>query len=240
MQYSISTHCLIDKPLPEALETLAPYTKHTEIMSDGLHWLENGEILSSFDFKYSLHAPSRGVNISSVLEPIREAAVKVIVDTFAVAAEFDATTVVHPGFFSWEYDKEKAENNLKKSVTELQLEAKELGVKFVVENMGNWGYFFLKTPADIPLMNNAGFCLDVGHANEVKSLDKFLEIPFEHIHIHDNLGDKDSHLAVGKGNIDFAKVLEKIKENNVRHPVIETESLNDALLSIERLKGLGI
>lgn len=238
MEYSISTHCLISKPLCDALDNLAPHTKYVEIMSDGLHLLSGCESLSSYDFKYSIHSPSRGVNIASVLEPIRSASVEVVKTMFPIASEFNAPVIIHPGYFAWEYEKDTAEASLKKSIGEIKKSAEDYGVRFFIENMGNWGYFFLKTPDDFHLLENSEFCLDVGHANEVGVLDDFLKVPFGHIHLHDNFGKKDSHFAVGEGNIDFAKVMGKIKENKVEHPVIEVETFEGALLSLERLKEL--
>ncbi|MDO5843978.1 MAG: sugar phosphate isomerase/epimerase family protein [Methanocorpusculum sp.] len=237
MDYSISTHCLISKPLKDALDELEKHTKFVEVMSDGLHLLSDAKLLSEYDFKYSIHAPSRGVNIASVLEPIRRATVDVVKAMFPIASEFNAPVVIHPGYFAWENEQETAKNALKKSLAEISASANDYGVRFFIENMGNWGYFFLKTKEDIPLLNGAEFCLDVGHANEVGVLDEFLKVKFSHIHLHDNNGKKDSHWAVGEGNISFAQVMKKIKENRVEHPVIEVESLEGALLSLERLRG---
>ncbi|HJK50409.1 MAG TPA: sugar phosphate isomerase/epimerase, partial [Methanocorpusculum sp.] len=67
--YAISTHCLHAEPLAAALDKLAPHTDHVEIMSDGPHLLSDTKLLESYSFQYSIHAPSRGVNIASVLEP---------------------------------------------------------------------------------------------------------------------------------------------------------------------------
>ncbi|HII98867.1 MAG TPA: hypothetical protein HA272_06355 [Methanoregula sp.] len=48
------------------------------------------------------------------------------------------------------------------------------GVTFFAENMGNWPYFFLKTPDLLPLIGHTPFALDVGHANQNTCLDVFL------------------------------------------------------------------
>lgn len=51
-----------------------------------------------------------------------------------------------------------------------------------------------------------GVCLDIGHANcySVISLSEWMHIltPYiRHLHVHDNCGVQDSHLALGDGNI---------------------------------------
>ncbi|MDU9376660.1 endonuclease 4 [Methanocorpusculaceae archaeon Sp1] len=233
--YSISTHCLHAESLHSALDKLVPYTKNVEIMSDGPHLLTDTKLLESYSFKYSIHAPSRGVNIASVLEPIRRASVEVIADTFALAAEVDAPVVVHPGYFAWEYEYELAEQHLRASLAQIRAESIQYGVTYFIENMGNWGYFFLKEPKDLPLLDGALFCLDVGHANECGNLDRFLPSSFAHVHLHDNDGKSDSHESVGKGTIDFDAVMKRVAENNVKTPVIEVESFDGALETLDIL-----
>lgn len=53
-----------------------------------------------------------------------------------------------------------------------------------------------------------GYCLDVGHQSVFGKtpLKEWLTLIggyIGHIHLHDNAGDRDSHLGMGKGNIDF-------------------------------------
>lgn len=56
--------------------------------------------------------------------------------------------------------------------------------------------------------HGVGFCLDTGHqaafsttplAQWLKSLEPFLG----QLHLHDNLGERDDHMALGRGSIDF-------------------------------------
>ncbi len=233
--YAISTHCLHAEPLATALDKLAPHTDHVEIMSDGPHLLSDTKLLESYSFQYSIHAPSRGVNIASVLEPIRRASVEVIADTFALAAEVDAPVVVHPGYFAWEYEYDLAEKHLRASLAQIRAESIQYGVTYFIENMGNWGYFFLKEPKDLPLLDGALFCLDVGHANECGNLGEFLQTPFAHVHLHDNNGKHDSNDAVGKGTIDFDAVMKRVRENNIKKTGSEVESFEGALETLDIL-----
>jgi sugar phosphate isomerase/epimerase len=233
--YAISTLCLHTESLASAFDKLASHTEHVEIMSDGPHLLTDTELLESYNFKYSIHAPSRGVNIASVLEPIRRASVEVITNIFSLASEVDAPVVVHPGYFAWEYESDLAEQHLRTSLAQLRLESIQCGITYFVENMGNWGYFFLKEPKDFPLLGGALFCLDVGHANECGNLDAFLTAPFAHVHLHDNGGKYDSHEVIGKGNIDFDKVIMRVRENDIKAPVIEVGSFAGAIETLSIL-----
>ena len=102
MPVSFSTHCVSTLPLEEALEALAPHTANVELMNDGRHYIETAEPLLSHSFAYSIHAPARSVNIASVLEPMRKAAVEIICDSIELAVSANAKTVVfHPGYYAF-------------------------------------------------------------------------------------------------------------------------------------------
>ncbi|MCP1661794.1 MAG: sugar phosphate isomerase/epimerase [Methanocalculus sp. MSAO_Arc1] len=232
--FAVSTYCLHREPLPVALEMLAEITSSVELMDDGLHYVSSPDILLNFDFEYSIHAPSRGVNIASLLEPIRKASVQVAADCFAVAAEVNAPVIIHPGYFAWVEERTLAKRQMLRSLAEIRSAAEELGVRFSVENMGNWDYFFLRTPDELPLIDGTGFTLDIGHAHLNACLPEFLEHPFDHIHIHDNDGLKDSHGPVGTGTIDFHDVRSAIEREHVI-PVIEVETLDGVQESIRAL-----
>ena len=232
----ISTNCLHMVPLEEALEALVPVTGVVEVMDDGLHYLESADLLEQYSFDYSLHAPAKGVNIASQLPPIRRASVEVIAASFAIAAEVDAPVVIHPGYASWEGGREGAGARMRLSLEELGGYAEDMGVTFAVENMPRWPYFFLTTPEDLPLIDGFGFCLDVGHAHMNECLGEFLTVPFTHLHLHDNDGRLDQHLAVGEGTIDFTPVYERVRTNPARC-IIEVADFDGALASLSAVRG---
>ena len=239
MPVSFSTHCVSTLPLDEALEALFPHTSHVELMNDGRHYIETAEPLLSHSFAYSIHAPARSVNIASVLEPMRKAAVEIICDSIELAVSANAKTVVfHPGYYAFTEEYEKAVSALQRSLSAISAYAEDAGVSACVENMGNWGYFFLKDTGDVSLIGDTPFCLDIGHANECKTLDAFLDVPFSHIHIHDNDGTSDSHAALGEGNINMTAVCEAVRRYGVSCPVIECGTLDASLASKKVLEAL--
>lgn len=235
--YGISSFCLHEKPLSEALDTLTALTDRIEIMDEGLHYLESPECLLSYSCRFSFHAPSRGTNLASLLEPIREASVRVMAQCMAIAGAVDGRVVVHPGYFAWPEERKKAERQLGRSLAELALISRDLGVPFFVENMGDWEYFLFKTPEELPLIGDALFALDVGHAHQMKCLDAFLEVPASHYHLHDNAGNADAHLCVGAGSIDFSRVMKVVRASGIE-PVIEVTTLEAAKASMERLDAI--
>ncbi len=234
LMLGISTLCLHHEPLPQALEKLAAVTGYIEVMDEGLHHLENSEPLLSCSCRFSIHAPCRGTNLASLLEPIRRASVVVMEECFAIAAEVNAPVVVHPGYFAWPEERERAGEQLKRSLADLSRAAREYLVQYTVENMGNWEYFLLRSPDELPLIDGCGFTLDVGHAHQNHCLPAFLNRPAQHYHLHDNNTSEDSHRAAGRGTIDFTAVMEAIKRTG-GSPVIEVADFDGAVESLRTL-----
>jgi len=233
----ISTCCLMDKPLAEALDKLAPLTDLIEVMDEGLHFITDTSLFESYNQKFTLHAPFHGMNIASVFEPIREASVRVMVDCFGVASAIGAPVVMHPGYFAWEQEKEASDRQFRISLSELRAAAAERSVEFWFENMGDMNYFNLRTPADLTLIGDTGLTLDTGHANLNHCLPAFLGTPFRHMHIHDNNGRADSHSPVGSGTIDFRPVMAALRRGHAT-AVIEVKTFAGAMGSLQVLDAL--
>jgi len=88
-----------------------------------------------------------------------------------------------------------------------------------------------------------GFCLDTGHqaAFSGASLDRWVHVlgPYlRQLHLHDNRGEEDEHLALGEGNIDFESLLKTLKATIANPPVLtlEPHKENDLWPSIEYLE----
>lgn len=232
--FGVSTFCLHSEPLLTALDTISSVSDFIEVMDEGLHYLKSSEPLMSYSGNFSLHAPSRGTNIASLLEPIRRASVEVMRECFQIAADVNASVVVHPGYFAWAEERTRAENQLRTSLSDLDRLGQEYSVEYFIENMGNWDYFFLKTPDEISLIGDTPLALDVGHAYLNNCLTEFLDVPAGHYHLHDNNGKVDSHLAIGEGTIEFGPVIKAIQKNRIV-PVVEVATWEGVLKSIHTL-----
>jgi sugar phosphate isomerase/epimerase len=235
--FGVSSFCLHHQSLCSALDTLSAVTDLVEIMDDGRHYLKSADPLENYSLKYSFHAPARSINIACFHEPIRKASVEVISNSFGVAGEVNADVIVHPGYFTWEEERVKALRQFRRSLHELTVIAEDLSVRFFLENMGNWNYFFLRHPSEIDVMGDFGLALDVGHANLNHCLDEFLQVPFRHIHLHDNNGTEDSHSPVGTGSIDFGAVMKAVRRDGAT-PIIEVATFDGVMQSMEALDGL--
>lgn len=85
-----------------------------------------------------------------------------------------------------------------------------------------------------------GVCLDVGHMNAMGrvGMDQWLTVLGDRIgqlHLHDNLGDRDSHLPMGQGTIDFVRLFDFIDE---KKPILTLEPHDENALfgSLEYLE----
>jgi len=58
------------------------------------------------------------------------------------------------------------------------------------------------------------------------------------LHLHDNCGKQDEHLAMGKGNIDFQRIFKHLKDRRKDLPTItlEPHKEEDLWLSLEYLE----
>jgi sugar phosphate isomerase/epimerase len=233
----VSTYCLHGETLEVALEQLSGITGMVEVMDEGYHYLEDISVLENYSLQYTIHAPYHGINIASIFETIRHASIEVTLDCFSVAAEIGANIIVHPGYFAWQQERSPARRQFNKSLQELTRAADDLSVVFYFENMGDMDYFFLRTPDELDLLGDAGFALDVGHANLNQCLPAFLETKIDHMHIHDNKGKKDTHSAIGDGNIDFSEIMAVVRQNHAI-PVLEIATFEGVVRSMEALEHL--
>lgn len=75
---------------------------------------------------------------------------------------------------------------------------------------------------------NVGFCLDTGHTTAFgqSGLEEWIRVlaPFlGQLHLHDNFGGQDDHLAIGKGTIEFNKLFKHLKKSKFPKPIITLE-----------------
>jgi sugar phosphate isomerase/epimerase len=134
-------------------------------------------------------------------------------------AEIGITLVnVHP--IASIFGREEAVARNAEAIGALADDAAELGVTIMVENLG--GSFY--APEDLaPILEavpEAGFHLDVGHANlgvapgepnRAPALIEAFGDRLAHVHVSDNLGKDDLHLPLGAGTIDWPEIVGSLK-----------------------------
>ena len=90
-------------------------------------------------------------------------------------------------------------------------------VRFHLENMLERGPEVLLAVLEAIPQDNVDACLDIGHAhcNSQTTLGRWIEILGDrigYVHLHDNHGQADEHLALGEGDIPLFEVCESLLE----------------------------
>jgi len=233
-------------------EEASKHFGHWEIFSEWKNEVSKmagsfNEKKASYNMTYSIHAPITDVNIAALNDRIREAAVEDMIKTMECASRMEIETItVHPGIYSMVLTgvKEESIANAKHSLKVMEKAANNLGVRLAVENMPSFMIMMGQTPDELSHLidgTDLKICFDIGHANTMGRIDEFIERfskqRIANIHIHDNLGDRDSHMTIGDGNIDFVKVLSKLKGYKGNY-IIEAKSMASAVESKKKLEKL--
>ena len=238
-------------PFGEALDSISREFRHWEIFSELEHYaplvsLEHSDLIRSSDLTFSVHTGIADINVASNNERLREAAVGNIVAEMKAASDLDIDTVtVHPGIINLAVKgiRERSLAQARISMKEIEHYAAEYGVYACIENMPNFPVMLgiqADELKDIIDGTDLSVCFDIGHAHTSGQVGRMVELfgdRIRNIHIHDNMGEKDDHLTIGDGSIDFAKVLGLLKNYPHRY-IIEARSLDSAVVSQARLRKL--
>ncbi len=220
-----------------------------EIFSEGRHsvtdiWSRFNDIKCRYSMEFSIHAPICDMNIAAFNDKIRETSVNEMIRTMECANKMDIETVtIHPGIYSMVLHdvKERSEQLARSSLKDIEKAAKQYGVTAAIENMPSFQIMMGQTPEGLlGLIEDTDLmvCFDIGHANTMGMIDEFIDVFHErlaNIHIHDNMGDRDAHLTIGDGNIDFYNVLSRLRGYKGNY-VIESKDLDSAVASKKRLE----
>ena len=180
------------------------------------------EILESFNLKYSVHSPFMDVNIAALQDKSRLNSIDQIKDSIDLANRINAeAVVVHPGlatFLAKKYFLDKVYERSNESIKELGEYGNDLGVLTTIENMPIFDAMIYHNIEDLHetlTSLDMSMTLDIGHAKHAGySPDAMYFDSIKHVHIHDNFGDDDSHLALGEGSIDLNHIVNTLENKN--------------------------
>ncbi|HNU35375.1 MAG TPA: sugar phosphate isomerase/epimerase family protein [Methanomassiliicoccales archaeon] len=247
---AISSPHLSRWDFPYAIGKVAEHYQAWEIVAEGKHFLRDIrdiflELSPSYDLEYSVHAPLSDVNIGAINPRMRAAALGEVLEALNIAHRMNIDLMtVHPGFMSplAVLDRDTAVQATKESLKAIDARGKDLGVQIALENMPEMPVSMAKVPEELLEFiegTELGVCFDIGHANTVGNIPDFLSIKerFINMHVHDNVGDRDRHMVIGEGNIDFRKWLGAFRPYRGRY-VIEARELERSLVSRDRLRSV--
>ena len=208
-----------------------------EILLDNLNW----------DPRLTIHAPFMDLNPGAVDPMVRSATQLRFKQILNVASVLKPRAVVfHAAYDKWRYAGRKDIwlDNSMETWDKVMDTAVKIGARVAVENV------FDEDPEALGMLiekinhPDFGFCFDAGHFN------LFSTVPMEQwfetlgkrlveVHLHDNDGSADSHLALGKGDIDFDKFF-TLMQGCAATPVytIEAHDKDDVEISLERVRAL--
>lgn len=192
---------------------------------------EVAEALHQHRLGVTLHAPFVDLSAGSTDPAIRAVTRRRIEEVLRLVPVFRPRTVVAHAGYDWQRYEYFRETWLNNSVEFWSWAAQRLiceGSRLVLENV------YEHRPAEMEgLLERlrpfqVGLCLDCGHLTAFgrASLEEWLQGLSRfigQIHLHDNLGMKDDHLALGAGRIDFRKLFSFLKSRLSSPPVVTLE-----------------
>ena len=245
MKIGASTLATFNNSLVSSLEFIESLDiKYVELLNQYPNEKFDLDVLDSFDLKYTIHAPFLDVNIASLSTKSRDASIEQIKDSINLANDIDASiVVVHPGLvpFLLKEMPEKIYPVANNSIKELGEYSQDLGVNTTIENMPKFESMIYQ---DMSKLNETlvefdmGMTFDIGHAHHSGiSPDEMYFDSIKHIHAHDNMGDDDSHLPLGEGNIQLKEIINTFEEKNYDGIyMIEVNDKDSIKKSLEYLK----
>lgn len=195
------------------------------------------KLLINSGIKLTFHAPFMDLRPGALDEKIRSASIDRIRQVFELAPYFNPLKIVcHPSFDRLYYVSSDEEWLEASSVTWLTLLAiiEETETKIALENVYEWEPSILRRLFERLNSKRFCFCFDTGHFNVFAraKLNVWLgELGgyLDHLHLHDNFGEKDEHLPVGSGTFPFNELFQTLRQLNVR-PTITLEAHAEAHL----------
>lgn len=219
-----------------------------EIVADGKYRFDNldsfrqiCDTLASTHLKATVHAPYSDLNPASLNYPIWKESIRQICTCIQSAAEITDQVTIHPGYLSpvGKLVPEKVWGLQKEALREIGACAYNLSMRANLENMGGSREFLGRLPEEIQGMvegiEGIGITCDLGHAHTIGKVKEFLHFlpAVDHLHLHDNHGEYDEHLALGDGTINWENAGKIVREQYRGIVVVEGRNLKEAQKSFQ-------
>ena len=209
---------------------------------------EVAEALRRHRLTVTLHAPFVDLSAGSSDPAIRAVTRRRFDELIDLVPLFRPATVVAHAGYDWQRYEYFRGVWLDHSVTFWSAVAERLnreGCRLMLENVYEQGPNEIIELFDRLRSHGVGLCLDCGHLTAFgrTPIEAWLRVlgPFiGQLHLHDNGGKKDDHLALGRGRIDFRPLFAFLKAERPRPPVVtmEVHRPDDIWASLEDLERL--
>lgn len=179
----------------------------------------------------TLHAPFMDLSPGSPDPAIRALTRRRFEQVLELVPLFRPKSVVCHAAYDWKRYSHLKDQWVKNSLEIWSWFSKRIGDQGGVLMLEN---VYERDPGDLRILfeglgdRRVGFCLDTGHqavfgraslATWFESLGPFLG----QVHLHDNCGQQDEHLALGRGQIDFPLFFDHLKRLKKEPPLITLE-----------------
>jgi sugar phosphate isomerase/epimerase len=172
----------------------------------------------SYDVAVHAHLPylQGPANLASPSESLGSGATKIMLESLGFAASLGCSLVnSHIGVDTGEGSHLEISAGRLGPICEM---ANDIGIEISMENQESKCHGILNTPQDLEalldLIPGAAITYDPGHGNTHGfGPREFLPVcigNLRYLHLHDNPGDWDRHLPLGRGNLDFRYLLDEI------------------------------
>lgn len=206
-----------------------------------------GDALHEAGLDLTVHAPHNDLNPGAFDPLVVEVTRRRFLQSLTAAQHLGARLLVfHPGYDPWRYGF-REEIWLQRSLRfwhELLEHAKSFDLPLALENVFDTHPDPLATLLSTLGSSLLGCCFDIGHwhlfhrqplAHWMDTLAPHLV----HLHLHDNNGQRDDHLPLGQGGIDFPPLFALLKLHRLQPSLtVESRSLSDADASLAALGAL--
>ncbi len=209
---------------------------------------EAARLLKIYGLRCTLHAPFSGLAPGSQDRDLQNATRNKLRKAFELIAVFEPVSIVcHLDSKDNRHGQGRAWLDAAlETWQELLAVAEKHGTRLMLENTYELGPALHREVFTALHSPSAGFCLDVGHVNAFAGNTWQDWLPalapwLGQLHLHDNHGDRDSHLAPGQGCFDFAGLFTFLREKKLS-PIITLEPHTEEGLwqSLDALDAMGI
>ena len=184
------------------------------------------KLLADYSGILTIHGPYIDLYSTSFDPMIKRVSIIRYRQALMIASELNAKAIViHSDYDNNKiydgYDDYLYEENIK-LWQDLMKEFESQKIMAVMENVLNKNPYVIKKIVEKINSPYLKACLDIGHANVHGEIDllewvKIYGDDLAYVHLHDNHGEKDQHLPIGEGKINFLEFFKEIKklESNI-------------------------
>jgi len=225
--------------------------KNWELFDDGLHSLDArragqlARVSGSRGITFTVHGSICDLNLATLSPEVRPRVLRRMERSLRLSALLRARKwVLHPGThgaLSWIHHGEDWMVNLD-SMKRLHTLSRKLGVEIVIENISA-GHAILGGVKDFLRLYREwpkapGITLDAGHSHIRHETEEYLgrlSTQIRHVHVHDNLGDLDTHQAVGSGTVRWPGFLSSLMNTGFSEDIV-IECVKGPFASYDRVR----